>query len=80
MRQTLRLGTHWAAGMALGLLLPTSGARADALAGYSVQVLAQVGKVSGNFTPRNFLFLSQLNDHGQMILLTDLNPPQASGL
>jgi hypothetical protein len=51
------------------LFAPSLG-RADALSGYSVQVLAQLGHVNGNFTPHNVFGLSQLNDRGQMVVAT----------
>src|ERR1700730_8182352 len=66
-----RPGVRGAAWLTLGLMLlcPSRG-RADALAGYSVQVLAQVGQTTGDFTPHNAIDLGQLNDQGQLALGT----------
>jgi hypothetical protein len=59
----------WALAPAL-LLLP-QGAHSDALDQYTVQVLAQSGVQTPGFNPiRNFFGIYQMNDHGQISLVT----------
>jgi hypothetical protein len=69
-RATCRLGrAAWA--LAPGLLLSPQGAHAAALDQYTVQVLAQSGVQTPGFNPiGNFFAISQMNDHGQISLMT----------
>jgi hypothetical protein len=53
------------------LLAPRAG-WSDALTHYTVQVLAQIGQPTGDFAPQGAFSVGQLNDSGQLALLTGL--------
>jgi hypothetical protein len=65
-------GCRWAAwALAPALLLFPGAAHADALDQYTVQVLAQSGVPTPGFNPLgNYFYISQMNDHGQISLVT----------
>ena len=54
-------------------LLAPRVARSDALNNYTVEVLARAGQQAGDFTPQVGFAVGQLNDRGQLALITNLN-------
>jgi hypothetical protein len=56
----------------LGLMLLAPGeVRADALANYTIQVIARVGHRAAGFAPYDYILGPQLNDNGQIAFITD---------
>jgi hypothetical protein len=71
-RRAAGRGPRAAWALAPALLLFPGAAHADALDQYSVQVLAQSGGQTPGFNPiGNFFAIYQMNDHGQILLVTE---------